>query len=248
MEEYANIMSEDSNIPIIPEYPTVGEKLKDGDYVTYPSLKGNIECVVLYDNSSEYGVQIISKDKVEEVTLGANEKYELTDSIDSYNNAISILNSKAREYNNGEYSSSARCVGSVPNNPDFDQAGMYKIDEPRLSEYDEILKDADTNYITDYNKMGTLGIRKISSIYWLASRFAGAGLESDMIEFGIKYIDSVDSTEGIDGRMGGFVSLYPLESESYEYTYGLRPVFTLISEVKVIGGEGTEESPYILDI
>ena len=95
--------------------PTVQNTLKAGDYVKYPSTSfgGNIECIVLYDNTSTYGVQIISKSNIGNVTLGSS---TFSTGINLWNNVISTLNSNAMKYINTTISSDARCVGSVPNN------------------------------------------------------------------------------------------------------------------------------------
>ena len=92
MSEYANIMAEDENTPIEPEEPTVENTLKAGDYVTYPSAQGEIERRVLYDSTSEYGVQLITSACVgSDITLGDENNF--TNAMNSYNNAISTLNS-----------------------------------------------------------------------------------------------------------------------------------------------------------
>ena len=52
----------------------VSNTLKAGDYVTYPSPNKNLECRVLYDSSSGYGVQLITSDTVtDSYTLGADD-------------------------------------------------------------------------------------------------------------------------------------------------------------------------------
>ena len=60
--------SEDNEEPVL---ATIVSELKDGNYVRYID-KNNIErdCVVLYDANSNYGVQIITMDTVEDVDLG----------------------------------------------------------------------------------------------------------------------------------------------------------------------------------
>ena len=166
MSEYANIMAEDENTPIEPEKPTAEDTLKAGDYVTYPSAQGDIECRVLYDSTSEYGVQLITSACVgSDITLG-DENDNFTNAMNSYNNAISTLNSAAGAYNNSDYST-ARCVGSNPINPST-EAGMHTTQFS--SSYSGQLKDTDTNYETDYNQMTTLEIKDIDDSYWLASR------------------------------------------------------------------------------
>lgn len=44
---------------------------------------------------------------------------------DAYNNAITTLNTRANAYLNTNYASSARCVGSVPNNPYAESSEYY---------------------------------------------------------------------------------------------------------------------------
>ena len=140
-------------------------ELEEGDYVYYTDGKGTQrECVVLYDSSSDYGVELITMESVEDVTLGDNNN--LTNSINSYNNAISTLNSRATEYNNDTYSNRARCVGSNPSNPNSQSAtDSYQGYE---------LRTTDENYQSDWNKMNesTDKIYNINSNYWLGSRYA----------------------------------------------------------------------------
>ena len=161
--------------------------------------------------------------------------------MNSYNNAISRLNTRAEAYLNTTYASDARCVGSVPNNKNS-QSGYHTMQF--TSSYSGKLRDEDDNYVTDYNQMGTLGIRNINKYYWLASR--------------IVYSDSSDSNyymrcviSGGVGDLGS--SYYPLccvyssgGVNSQSYSYALRPVFTLKPEIKVTGGSGTSSSPYTL--
>ena len=218
---------------------TVANTLKAGDYVTYPSPKGNLSCRVLYDNSSGYGVQLITSDTVKNVTLGSS---DFSTSMTSYNNAIATLNNEANAYNNTTYSSSARCVGSVPNNPSQDSAGYHTTQFS--SSYSGQLKDTDTNYEADFNQMGTLGIRKIGKDYWLASRLVfSSSIASDFFVRNVSFSGSL-----------GSISYYmcSVKSNGYpygnSYSYGLRPVFTLKSGIKVTGGSGTSGSPYTLGV
>ena len=237
MSEYANIMAEDENTPIEPEEPTVENTLKAGDYVTYPSAQGDIECRVLYDSTSEYGVQLITSACVgNDVTLGDS---DFTTSMNSYNNAISTLNNAAGVYNNSDYST-ARCVGSNPTTPSA-EAGYYTFTE-FSSSYSGKLKDTDTNYETDYNQMKSLEINDIDDRYWLASR----------------KVDSRSSDSYFYVRYGG-ASVYVNHSRlcgvysfgdpcADYYSYGLRPVFTLKSGIKVTGGNGESGTPYTLGL
>ena len=161
--------------------------LKAGEYVNYIDKNGTTrKCIVLYDtnynatNSSDYGIQIITADTVEDVQLGngtgssqPNNRTYFYVARDSYNNAISALNTRANAYLNTTYASSARCVGSVPNNPNSEASGYYTSSESYMSSYNGTFKNADTNYEIDWNQMNVLNIHKISKTYWLDSRIIG---------------------------------------------------------------------------
>lgn len=162
-------------------FPKTIESLKAGDKVYYDTGvssvgdNGVIECIVLYDteynetNGTNYGVQIISADTVDMVTLGDS---DFNISRNSYNNALKTLYDKAQEYLNPTYATSSRCVGSKPDEPDWDTEEMFIADSSYtyMESYNNMLKSADTNYQVDYNQMETLVITIASSDYWLASR------------------------------------------------------------------------------
>ncbi len=205
-------------------YSTV-TSLEEGEYVEYRDTRGNTwTCVVLYDSSSRYGIQIITADTVGTVTLKGE---------DGYNNAISTLNDKALDYLNTTYASDARCVGSKPNNKNS-QSGT-------ISYMGHTMRDTDTNYETDYDQMTSLGIRTIGEEYWLASRFVSRW--ADSYEFGMYYVTSQ--------WQSAIETLFEVAKDEYytyagTFSYGLRPVFTLKSGIKIIGGDGTKNSPYRL--
>ena len=217
------------------------EDLVAGDRVYYDTgntsieNQGIIECIVLYDSSSEYGVQIIAADTVDTVILGDS---NFNTAMNSYNNAITTLNAKAEEeYLNTTYASDARCVGSVPNNKNT-EAGNFTSEYSYMSSYTSF-KDADTNYETDYNQMGTLNIRRANSDYWLASR----SVDSDTLSsyFNVRYVNTYGIVKGLDfcyvGSSGNI--------RANERSKGFRPVFTLKSGIKVTEGDG-EATPYTL--
>ena len=221
-----------------PEEPTVENTLKAGDYVTYPSAQGDIECRVLYDSTSEYGVQLITRACVgSDVILGDS---DFTTSMNSYNNAISTLNNAAGAYNNSDYST-ARCVGSNPIKPSA-EAGYFTSSESYMSAYNGQLKDTDTNYETDYNQMELLEINDIADEYWLASR--GVYSSSSSSGFSVRCVNAsgyVDLSILCDVISGG-------RANANDYSNGLRPVFTLKSGIKVTGGNGESGTPYTLGL
>ena len=154
-------------------YATNVNELEAGDYVYYTDGRGTRQlCAVLYDSSSPYGVEIITMNTVEDVTLSEdNDDVVTTKAKDDYNNAISILNARANVYNNNTYSDRARSVGSVPNNPSYDATGMFISDYSYMADYNGILKNTDNNYEIDYNQMSALDIQVANKDYWMASRY-----------------------------------------------------------------------------
>ena len=215
----------------------IADILKAGDCVNYVDGTGKTrKCVVLYDSSSPYGVEIITMETVEDVTLGDDDNFKT--SMNSYNNAISTLNNATSKYINTTYVDKARSVGSVPNNPNS-QSGYYTFTK-FSSSYSGKLRDTDTNYETDYNQMKALNINNIDDYYWLASRNVNSS--SNYSYFSMRYVDAYGSLR--------YTSLCNVNSRgntySFSYAYGLRPVFHLRSNIKVTGGTGEEGDPYTL--
>ena len=225
-------------------YPKIEEKLKVGDYVYYVDAKGiTRKCVVLYDNTFNYGLQIITMDTVEDVEIGSN---NITIAINSYNDVISTLNSKAALYNNEKYSTGARSVGTVPNNPNKDDAGYFTSSNSYMQSYNGKLKNSDTNYETDYNQMTSLSIQNISKSYWLASRLAEDGNIFSSTTFNIYSINKSGTLDNSNSTICSFG--YWTGTRCSSYSYGLRPVFTLKNGIRISGGSGTPSSPYTLGI
>ena len=133
--------------------PVEGEpidNLKIGDKVQYIDKNNNeINCVVLYDNTTSYGIQIISEDIVDTLKLGDDNNYDV--SMESYNNSLNILNNKANDYLNPVYASATRSVGSPP-----DMANMDSYEEDYM-DYDQMSKSE-------------LNIANIGKEYWYAGR------------------------------------------------------------------------------
>ena len=74
------------------------------------------------------------------VTLGVDGS---TPNTSHWKNAIKTLNTQASAYLNSTYAESARCVGSVPNNPNTGATNASQ----------------DTYYTTDFNAMKALNIQ-----------------------------------------------------------------------------------------
>lgn len=217
------------------------DELKAGTYINYIDKSNTTrKCVVLYDSTSSYGVQIVTTDTVEEITLGVDGN--INTSITSYNGAISTLNSKANNYLNTTYASAARSIGSVPNRPSSEATTYFTSSYSYMSSYNNRCKNEDTNYETDYEQMEKLGINTITNkIYWLASRSISSGSAFTSFDINLGGNGKVSSCNcGIINASGHIAA----NSNSF----GLRPVFTLKPEVKITGGAGTETEPYTLGV
>lgn len=207
---------------------------------TYTDDRENktILCRVLYGSESEYGIQIISNDVVDSVILGGIVGNYVSEN-DDYNNAVAILNAKAGEYLNGsDISENARCVGSNPNSNQNSEGEttMFVADGYKGNgQY----KEQDDEYLTDNNQISSLGLTTTSS-YWLASR---TYYLQGSYRLGVRISSNLNKGDEL-------VRLYKTTSdENINYfgkSNGFRPIFYINTGVKVIDGEGTETSPYIL--
>lgn len=169
---------------------TAGEVLKVNLDGAIPEEKSpfvqydGISCRVLYSDET-YGLQIVSENNVEDVTLGDKDSFEK--SREDYNNAVDILNNKAKEYK-GSKPIDARSLGSIAKleNGKFqgDTSGMHY-----LGEYE--FKNTENNYYDEMTQMKRLELN-VTDTPWLASRsktsIAGNGI--DGIGYCIKYLNS----------------------------------------------------------
>lgn len=229
--------------------------LKAGDYIKYNTgvasvgENGVITCRVLYDASSEHGLQIISDKNVADVTLGGS---DWATGRDSYNSAIETLNNEAETYINPTYVTDARCVGSVPTidangtftEKDTENAGPVTLQFPSTVEGANNMKGADTNYtsnevegiVRDKETMESLGIWTTGEYYWLASRYVIS--DSSSCYFYLRFVR--DSGVLIYSRL---CSVYN-DGNTHGDTkwYGLRPCFSLKSDITITGGDGKSKA------
>ena len=237
------------------EYPIVSNTLKAGDYVEY----NNKPYIVLYDKDSEYNwVEIVSVNPLESVTFGKDDNTTGAQGTLgsyyrarwSYNNAVSTLNTIAQNYLIEDLADRARCVGSNPTNP---------LSEGAIRSYDKI-KATDTNYLNDHLQLGRIGARTFTDAnyeyYWYASRGSdGSGSINEY--YGLFHEDRAGTNYSKDDwrRIDSILNTNEVAYEDYEQDYnfyydtktaGFRPVIRLISTIKVIDGDGSSNSPYIL--
>ena len=226
------------------------KNLKVGEYIKYDTgvnsvgENGVIICRVLYDVNSEYGLQIISDKKVEDLTLGGN---DWATASESYNNAITTLNTETEKYLNITYVTDARCVGSVPTlqNGTFTNKNSENVGPVSLLFTSTIsgannMKQKDGNAGTDKRQMESLNIWKSEEYYWVASR----DLYSDNTKCGFRA-----RSVGTDDYISNYYFCIVLNSGKAVgrlHTYGLRPCFALKSDIKITGGNGTSDLPYTI--
>ncbi len=232
--------------------------LEVGDYIEYNSgINGTILCRVLYAPNSEYGLQIVSDKNVKNVTLGGN---DWNTGKNSYNTAIETLNNETEAYINKEYTVNARCVGSMPTvdeNKIFIDKDKDKGTETTLilppntwasytrpngwTSDDTACYEEDRNYKIDQTQMQNVGILLTTEEYWLASRTVNS--DTSYCGFRIRNISSSGTISSYylctihnGGNVGG-----------YSYEKGLRPCFSLKTDIKITGGDGSEENPYTME-
>ncbi len=227
--------------------------LRAGNYVNYIDKTGTTrKCIVLYDSTSNYGIQIITEGIITNMTVGNATNYD--SAKNAWNNLISTLNAKATEYLNTNYASSARCVGSVPNNPNFETTTYYNYtgELAQYFQYNNQLKNADTNSETDKNQLNKIGSLKINDFYWFASRKINVSTILHNIELNVErsqkenyWSSNEENTLIYFGIRSGQAYFFTSQGAK---TAGFRPVFTLKTNISIIGGQGTSDSPYILGI
>ncbi len=222
-------------------------------YVNYPSSKGTILCRAMYNDDTN-GLQIVSVNPVRKVKLGQNDdsgkisgNNSFQKSVNSYNRATQTLNEYAEQYIdvNG-IADDARCVGSNP------EQG-HKNDETESSDkntaYGTVsLKNTETLYTTDFNNLKSIGALKYNDntygdYYWLA----GSRVLDDA-EFNIKAVENYEWSE--ENICNFLIGETDVDGDSYGNgaELGFRPVFFLNSNVKILSGEGTIDSPYEIGI
>ena len=223
--------------------PTIESTLSEGKYVWYTDANGTQQkCIVLYgpenEKYSSYGIQIITADTVtDSYTLGSS---DFNTSRNIYNSVITTLNAEAEKYRKKDdgIAEVARCVGSVPDNPNYDGAGMHTTQFGGI--YSGTLKDTDNNYEADWNQMNSLGIYNIGKSYWLDSRVTDA--TSIISNFYVRFVNA--SGNLFYDRL---CYVYSGDNEHGESrSNGLRLIFRLKSGIKVTGGDGSEGNPYTL--
>ena len=217
----------------ISELPVIGvSSIAEGSYVSYDSGHSDYGdgWVVLRD--TPLGLEIISKESVGNLTLsGAN----------GYASAVAKLNNKAKEYINPYYAVKGRSVGATDDSIEVINTSTYPLTyaaarNRELPYYDEYYTDDQTLIANNANLKHSIGH------VWLASRILIA--ESDYSAFAGRFLMS----SGDKNNDWLFMANSGGGTDTYSFSYGVRPVITLRGDIQIIGGSGTQADPYILGI
>ena len=141
---------------------------------TYPNYFSSSEICGVNDSpaGTGYNIQrglrvVITLDYSTEVEYGEAIEFNGKKLIElgNYNNGIQILNQEAEKYLNRKMAIGARCVGTVPDNPNSECGAYIKESgeegyRSSFEPYYGIFKDTDDNYLTDNSKM-----RSIATFY-----------------------------------------------------------------------------------
>ena len=178
--------------------------------------------------------------------------------IYSYNHAIENLNIKcASLITDNSKITAVRSVGSNPSSPNSEAENcsleILKTWPQSNSRYPAgtfygIAKDTDENYLTDYERMGVLGISKSdnSEYYWLASRLVEE--DSVRVDFRVRSVGSGGYLHRLN--LWNVTSSGAYGSSSYN---GVRPVVSLKSGVlkEAIESDSTKDgsisNAYVID-
>ncbi len=268
-EQLSNFLKEADKImeELTPKEPEVSEEvkaLKVGDYIKYDTgvssvgENGVVVCRVLYPVSSEYGLQIVSDKSVKNLRI-VQDGSTWEDAKTAYNGLIKTLDRLAKEYINTDYVYDARCIGSIPTVKN----GMF-IDSNKetettvqfpMSHWDEYTRpsgwetddtgyyEADTNYKIDQAALKSANTYITGEYYMFASR--DVSLPTKMAYFCIR---RVDPSGGLYSHPISWANLAGMTA-GLEFSAGFRFCVLLKSkEIKLIGGDGTKENPYIMGV
>ncbi len=212
-----------------------------GSYIKYKGGDYRGKWVVLRNDGEN--IEIISKDSVGLLTLHG---------VDGYANCVKILNDKCREYVNDKYALSGRSVGATADSIEQIDTEKYPITWAGADAIGEDLPYEDKTYISDRDIIrnnselnhGTTNTRYNNGGVWLASRHLF--LVSVGSSFSVRLLEK----NGVIGD-AGLVSAGPDGSVGVggpEWPNGVRPVITLKSEIRIVGGTGTARDPYQISI
>lgn len=213
-------------------------------------MYNGIKCRVLYDSDSEYGLQIVTSDKLESLALGSDTDYEV--SREAYNTAIDTINAIVEKYKDTKgIATLARSVGTDPLMPSDNIEYATAIGTNEI--YKEMIigkykKSNGETFWVDSNQLDSLGIKNVFPGYWMPSRvltphmgkYAAYILNSSFTRlpvYNYNFSQYIIATVNSDGT-----------TSSRRISLGVRGAFTISPDAVITEGDGTKEFPYVLDI
>lgn len=193
-------------------------------------------------NDDENGLQIIS-------ATGVTSRLTLQGKF-GYNNAVDTLNSFCNHYaNNKDFAISGRCLGSDP---------ISSKDNSETQEHFSAgaLKVADENYKKDWDVINNNSLHSGGERTLLASRYTDQ--KSGLNNYYLRYITSSGDLENNSRILystattpeieAGIKKYYSMSTNNGYIVSGefVRAIITLQQDVKVKGGDGTKDNPYLL--
>ena len=179
-----------------------------------------------------------------------------------YQNLVGSLNKIAAQYTNSDYVQSTRHMGYSNQTQNItDTSKLRRESSPppfpsstssSTTSANEALGAGDMGYETDQTlvntALGTLVAKKPSGTainYWLASRHYDS---SRSTEWG--FSERIIKTNGSLSTTNLFFHNVDWSSSEYSYSpaYAIRPILTLKSTVKIVGGTGTSSDNYQLGL
>lgn len=244
---------------------TATEEKDKSPYVKY----NNLDCRVLY-NDNTHGLQLITAESVEQITLGYSDPMVTTSdftyngkaTIDdnfkkaaaSYNNAVDNLNNKAKSYMDANgVAIDARCLGSIPI---LNRNSRFQGDTSKMEigygwsgymvtyGWGSKFKTTDDNYKEDINQIDGLGLNMSFGRVWLASRIAFIGNSPTGSSTYYLFLKTQDPNANKE-RL--FFVHYSGATNSWNPEGELRPVFLISPEATISYGDGSSEIPYVIE-
>ncbi len=214
------------------------ESIPVGSYINYRVEGYSGEWVVLRDNG--INIEIITKESVGDVTL---------DGADGYANAVKILNDKARKYVNSKYAVNGKALGATDDSVEQIDIIQYPLKFPVTSSIISPYSDDDAYESIESLMQNNKKLLQKNGDVWLGLRCTGY-LSADnkgqggLSCFGLYCLTGsgkVERTLLYWDYSGG-------KTSTATVSFGVRPVITLKSGIKIVGGKGTSTDPYQISL
>ena len=179
---------------------------------------------ILYDN--ENTIEAVSPETMGTLRLGYAEgttdsETKITEAINSYNNAITIINDYCKSLGNIPTNNGIRSVGAgtETTTDKYYSDNLKKIN----SKYNGVGLKGDINYEQDFVRMAYWNVDNVGKAYWMASRCARD--DSPYTEFYVRHIDE-------SGLYSGATLLNVLwnsdgTATANEDSFAVRPIITI---------------------